>query len=163
MSEQVPTQRMVIAPSFLPGYEPPDGAPEPDAAAPPPQPSDALPAVTSASDTPPPGGALAELIAMGLVARGWAVEYRWTTYEGHALDARRGDHRYDVELALADAEQGTWRVSAKRRSGFFKRIFQGGVDPAEHALLRRDIDAALETDGRTRGGDAAWTCEPGTG
>ncbi len=116
-----------------------------------------------AGETNPPGEALADMIARGLQRRGWTVDYRWTTYVGHALDARRGEHRYDVEVALLDADKGEdagrWLVTAKRRTGFFKRMFRGGVDPAEQVLLRHDVDATLAADPRSAGGPALWVQE----
>jgi len=111
----------------------------------------------------PQGEALADMIARGLQRRGWTVEYRWTSYVGQALDARRGEHRYDVEVALLDADKGDdsgrWLVTAKRRTGFFKRMFKGGVDPAEQILLRHDVDAVLASDPRSAGGPSEWVEE----
>jgi len=152
------THRALIAPAFLPEQdEASDGdAAEPKAPAPP-------EALADNGEELPPGQPLAELLEHGLAARGWQVKYRWATYTGHAFDARRGEQRYDVEIALldreADAGRGGWLVVAKRRTGFFRRLFKFEVDPAEHALLRHDIDAALESDARSAGGEGAWMTE----
>lgn len=157
MSETIPTLRVVVAPSFVPGHEP--AGDEEQAASVTPDELAAVPEVPGGDEPSPAGGALADLIAAGLMKRGWVVEYRWTTYEGHALDARRGEHRYDVEVVLDDAEQGAWKVRATRRTGFFKRIFKGGVDPAEHELLRRHIDEVVAADARTHGAEEGWLVE----
>lgn len=107
----------------------------------------------------PAGAILAELLATALQREGWRVDYRWTTYNSNALDARRGDNRYDVEVALADRDAGRWTISAKRRVGLLKRVFSGRVDPAELLLLQRHIDLALAADERITP-VGAWEAEP---
>lgn len=92
----------------------------------------------------PPGAALMARIADGLRARGWRCDFTWATYRGHGLDARRVKRRYDLELWLADAEDGRWELSAEPRRGLFRKLFQQKPDPAEHALLRLNIDETLE-------------------
>lgn len=148
------THRHVIAPAFLPESD--DDAALADTQV---QTPTSLP-----TDPSVPGLALADLLAAGLARRGWNVDYRWTTYQGNALDARRDTRRYDVEVALKDASPedrtGRWLITAKPRTGFFKRIFKDEQDPAEHELLRRDIDATLASDPRTSaGGPDVWTDE----
>lgn len=153
------THRALIAPVFLPeqdeGAEGAEGAKEGAAG-----PAEAL---ADNGEPLPPGLPLAELLEQGLCARGWRIPYRWATYTGHAFDARRGEQRYDVELALldteADAGRGAWLIVAKRRTGLFRRLFKSETDPAEHALLRHDIDAALAADPRTAEGLRPWVTE----
>lgn len=159
------THRALLAPAFLPDHAESEASIEQHEEAP----GEAAPgegATATAGDEgqpAPPGLALADLLAHGLVAHGWQVSYRWTTYVGHALDARRGEQRYDVEVALLDKEAdkgtGRWLVTAKRRTGFFRRLLKREVDPAEHALLRHDIDATLAADPRTAGAAATWVTE----
>lgn len=96
----------------------------------------------------PAGAILADVIAAALAREGWSVDYRWTTYDSNALDARRGDNRYDVEVALTDRDNARWRITAKRRVGLLRWVFAGRGDPAELALLQRHIDLALATDTR---------------
>lgn len=160
MSEDL-THRALIAPAFVErgeGVATSDEGPEE-------APGFAKPTRTPVApgESNPQGEVLADLIARGLQRRGWTVDYRWTSYVGHALDARRGEHRYDVEVALLDGDKGDdsgrWLVTAKRRTGFFKRMFKGGVDPAEQVLLRHDIDAALAADPRSAGGPGEWVEE----
>jgi hypothetical protein len=97
--------------------------------------------------------------------RGWHIDYRWATYDGYAMDARRVDNRYDVEVKLLDTPheegRGLWLITAKRRTGFFSRWLPGRSDPAEHALLRTHIDETLAADKRSDEGDARapWTAE----
>ena len=160
MSEP-PTHRVFIAPAFLPEQDDDEvgagASPEPSAETP----DAAPPEVAPDAEPKPAGEPLADLIVAGLIGRGWTVEYRWATYQGHAFDARRGEHRYDVEIDLLDAPgdmTGRWLVTAKRRTGLFKRIFQGGVDPAEHEMLRRDIDGVLAADARISG-EPVWVDE----
>lgn len=113
-------------------------------------------------DAGPLGEELANVLAAGLEARGWRVEYRWTTFEGHAFDARRKEHRYDVEVTSLDtaatltrtgprppdAWQGHWALVAKRRSGLFFRFWSKRYDANEHALLRLHLDEALSAEAR---------------
>ncbi len=106
----------------------------------------------------PPGLEFAVVLAEGLTRRGWTVEYRWTTYDGHAFDARRKDLRYDVEVRSLDrgpreAWTGRWLLTAKRRSGLFKRLWPGRYDADEHGLLRLNLDETLAGETRvvTRG------------
>lgn len=154
------THRALIAPAFLPEQEGVDGVNERAAGAE--APTEAL---ADNGEALPPGLPLAELLEQGLRARGWQIKYRWATYTGHAFDARRGEQRYDVELALldteADAGRGAWLIVAKRRTGLFRRLFKSETDPAEHALLRHDIDATLAADPRTAEATRAWTTEAG--
>ena len=96
----------------------------------------------------PPGALLTDRLQAALANTGWNVDYRWTTYDGHAFDARRGDNRYDVEVTLLDRETARYRVIAKPRVGLLRRVFKGRLDPAEHKLLRVEIDRALLADGR---------------
>ena len=159
------THRALLAPAFLPDQEESgDSIEEHEQAAAEATPGEgATDAAGDEGQPAPPGQALADLLAHGLVAHGWDVSYRWTTYVGHALDARRGEQRYDVEVALLDRESdkgtGRWLITAKRRTGFFRRLLKREIDPAEHALLRHDIDATLAADPRTAGGGAAWVEE----
>ncbi len=103
---------------------------------------------------PPPGEPLATWLAHRLEAHGWRVQYRWTTPYGHAFDAAREKRRYDVELRELDHDIGRWLVTAKPRSGLFKRIFRGGSDPTEHALLCAHLHEALALDERVC--DVSW-------
>ncbi len=147
------THRALLAPAFLPVDED-EATPE----APlqeeladhwPPAPAEPV----------PPGAPLADLLAEGLARRGWHVDYRWTTFDGHAMDARRQDNRYDVELKLLDGPQdegrGLWLITAKRRTGFFARWLPGRGDPNEHALLRLHIDEILAADERAASPEGA--------
>ncbi len=158
------THRALNAPGFVPHEEEPspedepaepvgDELPEPERAAP--------------GETNPPGELLADVLQHGLQRVGWMVEYRWTTFAGHALDAKKGEHRYDVEVALLDADKGDdagrWLITAKRRTGLFKGLFKGGLDPAEHAALRHDIDAVLAADPRSANSSEAWVTEASWG
>lgn len=173
-SSQPLTHRVFIAPAFLPdtdsdesaraddtvGANDASGAAAPEAA-PNAESDDAPPNVAPAGEPKPAGEGLADLLVAGLAARGWTIEYRWATYQGHAFDARRGEHRYDVEVDLLDKPgdtTGRWLLTAKRRTGLFKRIFQGGVDPAEQEMLRRDLDTVLAADGRITG-EPIWVDE----
>jgi hypothetical protein len=148
----IETQRTLLAPAFLPVE---DEAPEHPA-----ETEHLADHAPAPSEAVPPGAPLADVLADGLARRGWHVDYRWTTFDSHAFDARRTDNRYDVEVKLLDGPheegRGLWRITAKRRTGFFARWWPGRSDPAEHALLRRHIDEALAADGRVaEGGD--WT------
>jgi len=170
MSDEPLTYRTLLAPAFLPqedGEEGGESSPGEEANEKP------------ATEPEPLGGALAELLVEGLKRRGWTVEYRWTTYDGHAFDAKRKDIRYDVEVRCLDEKlpetavkaaavldateavtgEGLWSVSAKRRTGFFKNFFQGRSDPAEHTLLRLHIDECLAGDPRTVGVASDWQTE----
>jgi hypothetical protein len=127
-----------LAPAFAPTRdEDEDDAHEAESDLDPPAPSEA-------AAHEPPGSALMARIADGLRARGWRCDYTWATYRGHGLDARRVKRRYDLELWLADPEEGRWELSAEPRRGLFRKLFQQKPDPAEHALLRLNIDEALE-------------------
>ncbi len=168
MSDEPLTHRTLLAPGMLPHAEEENEATSEEGAS-------AKPGV----EPEPPGGPLAELLVEGLKRRGWSVEYRWTTYDGHAFDAKRKDIRYDVEVRCLDerlpaavvkaaevlgateevAGEGLWLVSAKRRTGFFKHLFQGRSDPAEHSLLRLHIDECLAGDPRTVGEMRNWQTE----
>ncbi len=149
--------RVLTAPAFLPEPEEEvthEGVEEALAdSAPPP------------AEAVPPGAPLADLVAEGLGRRGWHIDYRWTTFDGYAMDARRADNRYDVEIKLLDTPheegRGLWRITAKRRTGFFSRWLPGRSDPAEHALLRTHIDETLASDPRSQESDApaSWTSE----
>jgi hypothetical protein len=97
---------------------------------------------TSGQPAPPGARLLAEL-AEGLRGLGWAVDYQWATYRGHALDARRIKRRYDVEVWLCDPEGARWELSAEPRRGLFRRLFTKAPDPAEVALLRLHLEDAL--------------------
>lgn len=161
MSDEL-THRALYAPGFAPKSEEAEAdAPEPE--------DEALPEPERAApgETNPPGELLADVLQRGLQRRGWAVEYRWTTFAGHALDAKKGEHRYDIEVALLDADKGDdagrWLVTAKRRTGLFKGLFKTGLDPAEHAVLRHDIDAVLAADTRSAGSPDAWVSESSWG
>lgn len=162
MSDDALTHRTVLAPALLPAPETDDAdnagdAPDESAGAP----EDERP--SAPEEVAPLGEPLAELLVEGLRRRGWTVDYRWTTFDGHAFDARRQDNRYDVELKCLDTEategRGLWLVTAKRRTGFFKRFFQGRSDPAEHRLLRLHIDECLAGDPRTVSGASDWVSE----
>jgi hypothetical protein len=97
----------------------------------------------------PPGNYLTDALQSGLSAAGWKCEFRWATFNSHAFDAQRGDHRYDVEVTLVDPASARYTVTAKPRVGFFKRVFSSGKpDPNEHALLRLAIDQVLAGDAR---------------
>lgn len=140
MSE-VLTHKVVVAPAFLPAEEEPA------------TPKDG-----------PLGEALADALVAGLTRRGWTVEYRWTTYDGHAFDARRTELRYDVEVTSLDRgprEEWTGRfsLSAKRRTGLFKRLWPGRYDADEHALLRLNLDEALAGEPRVESSEP-WSPEP---
>ena len=113
-------------------------------------------------DAGPIGEVLADVLAAGLEARGWRVEYRWTTFEGHAFDARRKEQRYDVEVTSLDtsatlseggprareAWQGRWLLTARRRTGLFSRWMSKRYDADEHALLRLHLDEVLGAEAR---------------
>jgi len=168
MSDEPLTHRTLLAPGLLPHAEEEDEATSDEAAS-----------AQTAVEPEPPGRPLADLLAEGLKRRGWTVEYRWTTYDGHAFDAKRKDIRYDVEVTCLDekvpdavvkaatvvgaaeevAGEGLWLVAAKRRTGFFKHFFQGRSDPAEHTLLRLHIDECLAGDPRTVGEARSWQTE----
>lgn len=109
---------------------------------------------------PQPSGLLmADLVANGVSARGWSVENRWATYTAHAFDVQKsGGGRYDVEITLTDTASGTFVVTAKPRSGFFRKVFASKVDPNELALLRHDIDAAIAADNRAEAG-GGWVVD----
>lgn len=121
-------------------------------------------------DAGPLGEELANLLAAALEARGWHVEYRWTTYEGHAFDARRKEQRYDVELTSLDTSttlskegprprelwQGRWVLTAKRRSGLFFRFWSKRYDADEHALLRLHLDEALAGEAKVAAAGEWW-------
>jgi hypothetical protein len=163
MSDDALTHRTLLAPALLPRpraedtndarTEGPDG----------PNDGDGAEAANAPAEPVPPGEPLAEILVEGLKRRGWAVDYRWTTYDGHAFDARRRDNRYDVEVKCLDTEategRGLWLVTAKRRTGFFRRFFQGRSDPAEHRLLRLHIDECLAGDPRTVAEGSEWKTE----
>lgn len=104
----------------------------------------------------PLGTALTTALKEGLEARGWAVDYQWTTPYGHAFDARarEGKRRYDVELVVDDSEQGSWLVTCKQRTGLFRRLFKGGTDPNEHRRLCVDTHGTLAADNRVT--DVRW-------
>ncbi len=133
-----PTTLGFLAPAYLAQSEPEAGAAHEPTDTPPP-----------AGDTEPPGNRLARALEAGLKARGWHVDYTWTTYTGHAMDARRVTTRYDVELALTDAERGAWRLSARRRTGLMQNLFKrraGEAEEVEHQLLRAHLEEALRAD-----------------
>lgn len=113
--------------------------------------------VNESGEAVPPGQVLADLVANGLTSAGWKVEYRWTTYTSHAFDAQRAENRYDVEVALVERESARWTVTAKPRVGLLKRVFAAKLDPAEHELLRIDIDRALGADSRVT--SSGWTVD----
>ncbi len=99
----------------------------------------------------PPGSLIADRLQAALTLAGWKCEFRWTTYNSHALDAQRGDNRYDVEVALADRDTARWTISAKPRVGLLRRVFAGRIDTQELTLLHLHIDQmlqALAADGR---------------
>lgn len=122
-------------------------------------------------DAGPLGEELANLLAAGLEARGWRVDYRWTTFEGHAFDARRKEQRYDVEVTsldtsatlgkdgprAPDAWQGHWGLAAKRRSGLFSRFWSKRYDESEHALLRLHLDEVLAAEARVAASGEWWS------
>lgn len=114
--------------------------------------------INDSGEAIPPGQILADTLASGLSAAGWKVEYRWTTYATHAFDAQRADNRYDVEVGLSDRDHARWSVTAKPRVGLLKRVFSGKLDPAEHELLRLDIDRVLATDSRVTP-NGSWVVE----
>ncbi len=110
---------------------------------------DAPEAPAPADDSEPPGKRLARAIEAGLRSRGWHVDYAWTTYSGHAMDARLVTVRYDVELALVDAERCAWRLSARRRTGLLQSLFKrrpGEAEEIEHQLLRAHLEETLRAD-----------------
>jgi len=140
MAERLPTMLQVSAPAILEAED------------------DVGERVNDSGEVVPPGQIIADLLAAGLAAAGWKVEYRWSTYNTHAFDAQRADHRYDIEVGLVDRDAARWSITAKPRVGLMKRVFAGKLDPAEHELLRLDIDRTLKADSRvTPMGD--WVAE----
>jgi hypothetical protein len=139
MEREEPRYLHFLAPAFAPVREEDD-----DGAVPTEPADDTRPDETDSASHEPPGAALMARIADGLRSRGWRCDYTWATYRGHGLDARRVKRRYDLELWLADAEEGRWELSAEPRRGLFRKLFQQKPDPDEHALLRLHLDETLE-------------------
>ena len=133
-----PTTLAFLAPAYVAASEPEAGADR--------EPTDVA---ASGVEAEPPGKRLARALEAGLRARGWHVDYTWTTYMGHAMDARRVTARYDVELTLTDAERGAWLLSARRRTGLLQNLFKrrpGEAEEIEHQLLRAHLEEALRAD-----------------
>lgn len=144
------THKVVVAPGFLPTEEERE---------------------ERGSDAEPLGEELVGLLVAGLERRGWRVEYRWTTFEGHAFDARKKTQRYDVELTSLDtsttltaegpwapeAWAGRWLLVAKRRTGLFSRWLSKRYDADEHALLRLHLDEVLAEESRVAAGGVWWS------
>ena len=136
------THKELVAPAFLPEEDAPEKPRK--------------------REEKPLGEELADALVAGLERRGWTIEYRWTTYDGHAFDARRKDIRYDVEVKSLDRGPregwtGHWALTATRRSGLFKRLWPGRYDADEHALLRLHLDEVLAGDPRIASSGVWWT------
>ena len=131
------------APAFLDDVPPEVPAPAQDPAGATGEPADTAPGPAEAV---PPGERLARALEAALASRGWATPYRWATPYGHAFEARRAEHRYDLEIAPVDLALGSWLVTAVPRRGLFRRFFGGGVDREEHALLLAHLRSALALD-----------------